>query len=133
VLQRLTELAGRAAAAIIEVALVSPPEQHPDHGRIGLGRAYHPPSYAEQPVARRPRLVAVLPPDQLQSPALRLTVGRNEQGLLATEVPIDRAFGHAGPSRDLRGGGRPESDGGEQLECGAQELLPGGGAVAAGW
>ena len=66
-----------------------------------------------------------------RSPPLRLAEHLVQQMLLAAEMTVDRAFGHACPGGDGRGGGGTESDGGVELECCSQQPLAGGLTVAA--
>ena len=77
-LQCLPELARRAAAAVVEVALVPAAEQHANHGRVPFGRTHQAAAHAEQALAGRQGLVSVLSPDQLESPRLGLAIGGQE-------------------------------------------------------
>ncbi len=70
-------------------------------------------------------------PHERGAPALRAAVHLVEQVLLAAEVAIDRAFGHARPRRDGGRGRGAEADGGIQLECCTKQPLAGGLTVAA--
>ena len=78
----------------------------------------------------RPSPSAALPHDG-RAPALGPAEDLVEQMLLAAEMAIDRAFGHARPRGDGRRGGGPEPDGGIQLECCTKQPLAGGLTVAA--